>query len=156
MADLVQNAALVAKYSGVNPNIIPNQVSGEAINAGMPCYQSNDTNGTNVGRWFKASSANGLASGGMGPIVRIAMASAPGAGQPLSLMGAGRINLGGTILEPGETYVVSGNAGAIKPIGDLTNGEYTCILGTAFNNAALTIPPGGPISSNVARQSNVT
>lgn len=150
MADLVQTPADVSVYNTVTADIIPG-ISGEAnINAGMPCYQTNADNA----RWFKASSANALTAGSVAGI-RISMATAPGAGQPLQLMGAGQVNLGAT-LEVGETYVVSNTAGAIKPIGDLTTNEFTSIIGFAANNAACTIPPGGCPIANVARTTNVT
>ena len=50
----------------------------------------------------------------------------------------------GATLTIGETYVVSSNAGAIAPIGDLTTGNCVTILGTAITagKLPLNIIPG--------------
>ena len=59
----------------------------------------------------------------------------------------GSIDLGAT-LTVGETYVVSTNVGAIAPIGDLTTGDYTKILGVATATDALKL---GIYNSGVAK-----
>lgn len=48
------------------------------------------------------------------------------------------VNLGAT-LAVGETYVVSGSAGKIAPIGDVDTGWYVTILGVASSTSLLTL-----------------
>lgn len=61
------------------------------------------------------------------------------AGQPLVYQTGGPLT-GGFTATVGQTYVLSGNAGNIAPVGDLTSGEYVTILGVA--SAAGTINLG--------------
>lgn len=74
----------------------------------------------------------------------IALNSAPGAGQPLSVQPRGAITPGAT-LTPGEAYYLSANPGAICPVGDLTSGMYPTILGIAVSASVLNldIQPSG-------------
>ncbi|XZE20865.1 hypothetical protein SH449x_000755 [Pirellulaceae bacterium SH449] len=124
MANLTQTAANVGVGSS-NGRVRIVQ-AGEAITKGMPIYES-------AGKWFQADANVQAAS----QATAIAMSSAGVDGwiiiveQPNAL-----VNLGATLVV-GETYVVSATKGAICPIGDLTTGDYPCILGTATTTALL-------------------
>lgn len=133
MADLVQTAASVILDPTYNNITVPGAVAGEAILAGASCYQSN-TNSS----WYNSSANNALASGYQNGLC-IALASAPGAGQPLTLLRSGRLNIGAT-LTAGKTYVASQNAGKIAPLSDLTSTMFTSILGIAVNTTYLVTP----------------
>lgn len=119
MANLTQTPANVG--IGDQRSRLDPVIAGEAITQGMPVYESS-------GKWYQAD-ANVLAAS---QSTAIAMSAAAADNDPLIVAkGAGcLINLGAT-LAVGETYVVSRTKGAICPIGDLTTGDYPCILGIA-------------------------
>jgi hypothetical protein len=130
MADLSQTAANVRLVSG---NATPG-TSGEALVAGNSCYLKASDN-----KFYKAfakSTQTAEISGANG--LYIALNSAPGADQPISLAGPGSVvNIGAT-LTVGETYTVSENAaGAIAPISDLGTGDFVSYLGNAATAANL-------------------
>lgn len=150
MADITQTPADVLVDTDVTPTYVSG-FSGEAINAGMPVYQTN----ANTGYWYKANAGGNALQAGSQAGICIALANAPGIGQPLQLLRGGKLNLGAT-LESGETYVVSATAGAIAPIGDLVTNNYTVILGVATNAARLRTPGSNTFATGVPRASNVT
>jgi hypothetical protein len=124
MANLTQTAANVGVGDGRSRVRIV--IAGESITRGMPIYESN-------GKWFQ-SDANVQAAA---QATAIAQSTASTDGALLITEGAGAlINLGAT-LTVGETYVVSATKGAICPIGDLTTGDYPCVLGTATTTALI-------------------
>lgn len=129
MADLVQTAANVAV--GVNTSV-QLVVAGEALTQGMPVYRSSlDSN------YYKAD-ADAEASAEVRGIA-VTPASASGDRFVLASPKSGAsadVNLGATLTQ-GETYVVSTNAGAIAPIGDLTTGDYVTYLGVASSASIL-------------------
>jgi len=63
-------------------------------------------------------------------------------GQPacVAVLDTTGLNLGAT-LTVGQTYCVSGTAGAIAPISDLTTGDFPIILGVASTAALLILRP---------------
>ena len=122
MANLTQTSANVGV--GDSKSRVRIVVAGESITRGMPIYET-------AGKWYQAD-ANVQASS---QATAIAQSSAAIDGALLISEGADAlINLGAT-LAVGETYVVSATKGAICPIGDLTTGDYPCVLGTATTTA---------------------
>ncbi len=59
-------------------------------------------------------------------------------GQPLQIARSGSVTLGGTVTKA-VVYYLSGDAGAICPIGDVAAGDYTCVLGIATTAALFDI-----------------
>lgn len=124
MANLSQTAANVGV--GDARSRVRIVTAGESITRGMPIYES-------AGQWFQADANVQAAS----QATAIAQSSASTNGALLISEGAGAlINLGATLVV-GETYVVSATKGAIAPIGDLTTGDYPCILGTATSTSLI-------------------
>jgi hypothetical protein len=128
MANLSQTAANVA-LAGAGARVRVVQV-GEAVTQGQPAYLN-----TADAKYYQAD-AN--ASQSTAEAVGIFLTPASTNGYAVLAEGGGlSINLGAT-LTVGETYVVSATKGAICPIGDLTTGDYPCIIGTATSTSALT------------------
>lgn len=127
MANLSQTAANVAIGSAITRTRVVQ--AGETIAQGQPVYLK-----TSDSKYWKAD-AN--ASADTAKAVGIALTPASANGYLVIQEGSGGlINLGAT-LTVGETYVVSATAGAIAPIGDLTTGDYPCILGVATTTALI-------------------
>ena len=148
MADLAQTAASVLKDTTFTGNQEIQELGGEAINAGEPVYQTSASNGY----WFRANCANGFLSGNVNG-ARLALSEVAGAGQPLTTLKTGRINLGAT-LELGETYCIALNTGKIRPLKDMLVNEFTTILGVAKNTTHLTMPSTGSVVTDAARATN--
>ena len=126
MADLSQTAANVGltSTSGATVSVVQ---AGEAITQGQPLYLSS-------GKYYKAD-----ADAGSAEAAAVAIALTPATtDEYLVVITAGRVDLGAT-LTVGETYVVSGTAGAVAPIGDLATGDYVTHLGVAKAADALEI-----------------
>jgi hypothetical protein len=126
MAALSQTPANVTLGSDA---IVSTVVGGETITQGMPVYRD----ATSL-KYYRAD-ANVLAKS---EAIGIAMT-------PCSMDGSyfvvvqrpgALVNLGAT-LTVGETYCVGATVGQVVPIGDLTSGDYPCILGTAVTTAFL-------------------
>ena len=66
--------------------------------------------------------------------------------QPITWQESGDINLGATLVVA-ETYILDSGAGGIAPVGDLTIGEYTVVLGVATTASNLKM---GIINSGAA------
>jgi hypothetical protein len=148
MADLVQTAANVLADPSYTGNQKIEEQAGEAIDAGMPVYQTSAANSY----WFKANSFNGFLSGNVNG-ARLALSEAAGPGQPLVTLKTGRVNLGAT-LEAGEVYAISLNTGKIRPYEDMLINEFTVVLGFAGNTTHLTMPAAGALVTNIARAAN--
>lgn len=119
MANLTQTPANVG--IGDQRSRLDPVIAGEAITQGMPVYES-------AGKWYQAD-ANVLSAS---QATAIAMSAAAADNDPLIVAkGAECLISPGATLTVGETYVVSRTKGAICPIGDLTTGDYPCILGIA-------------------------
>jgi hypothetical protein len=127
MAALSQTAANVGiGSSGTRVRVVQ---AGENITQGQPVYL-NSSDSKHYRTDSNASAASAKAVG-------IAMSPASTNGFFIMQEGAGGlVNLGAT-LAVGETYCVGATAGQINPIGDLTTGDYPCILGTATTTALI-------------------
>jgi len=102
--------------------------AGEAVTQGMPVYLNTDS------KHYRAdSNLSAVAAKAIG----IAITPASTDGWFVMQEGPnGLVNLGAT-LTVGETYCVGATAGQIVPIGDLTTGDYPCILGIATTTALI-------------------
>jgi hypothetical protein len=126
MAALSQTPANVGiGSSGTRVKVVQ---AGESITQGQPVYLS--TNSKHYRADANASAASAKAVG-------IAMTAAATDGFFVMQEGpGGNVNLGAT-LSVGETYCVGASAGQVVPIGDLTTGDYPCILGTAISTSLI-------------------
>ena len=59
-------------------------------------------------------------------------------GQPLSVAQAGSVTMGATLVA-GTTYYLSDEPGGICPLGDLTTGDFTVVVGMATTAAVLVV-----------------
>lgn len=127
MAALSQTAANVGiASSGTRVRVVQ---AGESVTQGMPVYLN-----TSDSKYYKADNNLSVAAANA---VGIAMTPASTDGFFLMQEGPnGLVNLGATLVV-GETYCVGATAGQVVPIGDLTTGNYTCILGTATTAALI-------------------
>jgi len=139
MADLSITAANVVTVGTTGINLNKQYNAAVAITAGQSVYL--DANN----RWAKAD-----ASLDINTTFGIAMNSAPGAYQPLSVALSGTVVDLGVTLTQGWVYVISSTAGGICPIEDLVSTDYVYILGFAddddnlvldFANATYTYSP---------------
>jgi hypothetical protein len=126
MAALSQTPANVGiGSSGTRVRVVQ---AGENITQGQPVYLNTDS---------KHYRADANASASTARAVGIAMSPAVTNGFFIMQEGAnGNVNLGAT-LAVGETYCVGASAGQVVPIGDLTTGDYPCILGTAISTSLI-------------------
>lgn len=127
MANLSQTAANVAVGSLATRTRVVQ--AGEAITQGQPVYLNTAT------AKYLRTDANASATAAEAKGIALTPASTDGFFVMQEGAG-GYVNLGAT-LTVGETYTVSATAGAICPIGDLTTGDYPCILGIARTTALI-------------------
>lgn len=128
MADLSITAANVA--AGANANI-EHGIFGEAVTQGQPVYREGST-----GKYKLADADSPTEE--VRQVRGIAL-NAGAAGQPAAIMLPGAdINLGAT-LAAGTAYYLSATAGGICPVGDLTTGDYFCLLGVAKSTSLLAL-----------------
>lgn len=108
--------------------------AGATIAAGDVVYL--DT--TTTGKWQLADSdaASAAARGGTAN-TGIALNSAA-ANQPLVVQTSGPITLG-SVLTAGTAYYLSGTAGKICPLADVSGGEYYVLLGLAASASVLNL-----------------
>lgn len=127
MAALSQTPANVAiGSSGTRVRVVQ---AGENITQGQPVYLNSSDS--------KHYRADSNASATTAKAIGIAISPASTNGFFVMQEGAGGlVNLGAT-LTVGETYCVGPTAGQVNPIGDLTTGDYPCILGTATTTALI-------------------
>ena len=69
-------------------------------------------------------------------------------GQPIDLIAAGTLTVGGSGVAVGTVYVLSGAAGKIAPAVDLANGDFTTVLGIGLTSSTVKI---GIIVGGVAK-----
>ena len=67
-------------------------------------------------------------------------------GQPLTIIKSGPVTIGAT-MTAGVAYYLSDTPGGIAPVGDLTTGDYPCLLGIATSTTVFEVKI---ISSGVA------
>lgn len=127
MADLSITAANVQKSTGAQ---LETGVAGVAIAAGQSLYK--DTTDSNK---MKLADAN-LSE--LAATLEGVSLHAAAAGQPITYITAGNYNPGATVAA-GAVYVLSGTAGGIAPVADLTTGWRTSIvgIGTSTSNIRL-------------------
>lgn len=64
-------------------------------------------------------------------------------GQPATIIKSGDVTIGAT-MTAGVAYYLSGTAGGICPVADLTTGDYPCLLGMAKSTTVLTVDIQAP------------
>lgn len=131
MADLSITAADVVPASGAG---LLRGTSGATITAGMACYLDSTDQRVKI--------AHCETSATTAAVVGIA-ANGASAGQPVTLVVSGGLDLGAT-LTVGEVYVLSASGG-IAPVGDLLADDYVTVIGiaTAADNLAVSIASSG-------------
>lgn len=127
MADISVTANNVAPITGSTQ--IEYGIAGATITAGQSVYLDAST------QTFKLADAN--ASAATAALKGIALNGAA-SGQPLAVATGGTLNPGfaGTV---GQVVVLSATAGGLAPVGDLTTGWYTTIVGVVTAASVLTL-----------------
>ena len=128
MAALTIAPASVAYISGPS---LPDQVAGEAFNAGASLYQGD------TGYWFKAQ-ADGTAVEAGANNTGIALATADGAGARVTIALPGAtVSVGAGVA--GVVYVIGAVAGQLVPVADMvaTNKVTPVALGIGSNKLQL-------------------
>lgn len=131
MAELSQTAANVAIGASTTKTKVVQY--GEAVTQGNVLYQS-----TTDSKYYKAD-ANNTSAEAKAAVIALTPGSTNGYGLvaiPATSPGQSLVNVGAT-LTVGETYVVGTTAGAIRPIGDASSGQYATILGQASTASLL-------------------
>jgi len=130
MADITVTAASVVAASSASRT---NETAGGTITAGQAVFK----NSSNV--WLAAQADSADTAGTAGKI-GIALNGAA-INQPVSVVTAGALTAGATLVV-GETYVLSAAAaGGIAPVGDLETGDYVTVLGVATSTSVLAVAP---------------
>lgn len=134
MTAIAVTAASVAPGDGTQET----RLSGAAITAGQLVYM--DANGL----YQVATNATAASS-----VVRgVALDTAPGAGQPLTIQRTGKWTVGGTVVV-GKSYNL-GTAGGIIPVDDIAGGEYITNVGVGISATQIDMGAGPQNSSTVA------
>ena len=131
MADIIVTAANVV--AGSNAEKVTG-TAGASITAGEPVYKD-----PSDGKLKPADNTTEAKAAALGIALHAAEDD-----QPLTYQKSGDINPGATVAV-GEVYCVSGTAGGIAPVADVTTGDYLTILGygTTANNIRLDINATG-------------
>ena len=127
MADLTLTAASVLAGSNATTRL---GTAGATITAGQVVYFDDTTN------TFKLADTDSATAAVRSP-AGFALNGAS-AGQPLMVQTGGDITLG-AVLTAGVAYYLSGTAGGICPVADVTSGDYPVILGMAKSTSVLAI-----------------
>lgn len=127
MADISITATSVAPSGGAKT---VTGVAGASVTAGQVVY--NDTT-TGTLKLADCDSATAAARSPYG----IALHGAA-SGQPLTVAISGKVTIGAT-LTAGVAYYLSGTAGGICPVADLSTGDYPTIIGIATSTALLSV-----------------
>lgn len=127
MSDLSVTAASVVQGTGAGIDRTAN--AGETITAGQAVYKAA------TGKWMKADNNAGTAIARTPQGIALNGAALD---QPLAVQKSGPITIGAT-LTAGVAYYLSGTAGGICPVGDLTTGMYPTILGIATSTTVLDV-----------------
>ena len=127
MADLTLTAASVLAGSNATTNL---GTAGATITAGQVVYFDDTT------KTYKLADTDSATAAVRSPI-GLALNGAS-AGQPLMVQTGGDITLG-AVLTAGVAYYLSGTAGGICPVADVTSGDYPVILGMAKSTSVLAI-----------------
>lgn len=127
MADLTITAANVVAGSGATK---VNGTAGATVTAGQVVYKDSTTD------TFKLADCNSATAAVRSPYGIALHASL--ANQPLTVLTAGPVTIGAT-MTAGVAYYLSGTAGGIAPVADLTTGDYPVILGIATSTTVLNV-----------------
>lgn len=127
MADLTLTAANVLAGSNATTNL---GTAGATITAGQVVYFDDTT------KTYKLADTDSATAAVRSPI-GLALNGAS-SGQPLMVQTGGDITLG-AVLTAGVAYYLSGTAGGICPVADVTSGDYPVILGMAKSTSVLAI-----------------
>lgn len=128
MAALTITAASVIAGAGA---VIEYGIAGAAVTAGQAVYLDEATTGKYQLADDNAATADARKARG------IALNGAS-TGQPLAIQKGGPITIGAT-LTPGTAYYLGATPGSIVPVGDLTTGDYPCLLGLAASTTVLNL-----------------
>ena len=135
MVDLVTVDASIA--ASADATIIQG-TSGATILQGQPVYLGSSN--TYLLADTDASAASAVVAG-------ISLNSTT-SGQPIDIIVAGTLTIGGSGAGVGTVYVLSGTAGKLAPAADLNNGDFTTVLGIGLTTATVKI---GIIVGGVAK-----
>ena len=127
MADLTLTAANVLAGSNATTNL---GTAGATITAGQVVYFDDTT------KTYKLADTDSATAAVRSP-AGFALNGAS-AGQPLMVQTGGDLTLG-EVLTAGVAYYLSGTAGGICPVADVTSGDYPVILGMAKSTSVLAI-----------------
>lgn len=124
MVALTITAANVSLASGP---VKHGQIAGEAFNAGAGLYYK-----TSDGKWYKAQddgSAQEAGSDGFG----MALGTASGAGQMISIALPGAIVTVGSVVTAGTVYTIDDAAGSIGPVADRASTDKVTVIGVGIS-----------------------
>lgn len=127
MADL---AITVANVRSLGGSKTANGTAGVALTAGQQLYYDAAS-----GTWKLADCDSATAAARSPKGIALHAASA---NQPIRVHRQGPIVIGAT-LTPGVVYYLSGTAGGICPVADLTTGDYPTIIGIAKSSTVLDV-----------------
>ena len=127
MADLTITAANVVAGAGAK---VLCGTAGATVTAGKAVYRDPDD------RKFKLADCDSATVAARSPI-GIALNGA-GDGQPLDVVIGGPVTIGAAVTA-GVAYYLSGTAGGICPVADLSSGDYPTILGIASSATVLKV-----------------
>ncbi len=127
MADLTITATSVVQGSNA---VTEAGLAGAAITAGQVVYRDETT------RKFLLADTDSATAATRRPL-GISLNGAA-LNQPLVVQKAGDVTIGAA-LTAGVVYYLSGTAGGICPVADLTTGDYPVVIGMAKTTAVLTI-----------------
>lgn len=143
-SDINQNAGSVLQ-------VAPSQLISGTVSAATVAGDAITQNSSNL--WAPGTAAGTALQSGTGG-VGVAVTSAPGPNQPITVWKSGTIILGaiGAGLTVGQVYVISNTGnGNICPYADLSSTNYPTILGMAATVAQLVSPPGGCFALGTAK-----
>ena len=143
-SDINQNAGSVLQ-------VAPSQLVSGTVSAASVAGDAITQNSSNL--WAPGTAAGTALQSGTGG-VGVAVTSAPGPNQPITVWKSGTIILGaiGAGLTVGQVYCISNTGnGNICPYSDLVSTNYPTILGMASTVNILVSPPGGCFALGVAK-----
>lgn len=127
MVDIAITAANVVAGTGAT---LAAGKAGATVSAGQVVYQDPTTG-------LYSPALNNSATAAVRSPAGIALNGAA-AGQPLQVIQAGPVTIGG-ILAPGVMYYLSSTGGGICPVADLGAGKYPAALGFAISTAVVSV-----------------
>jgi hypothetical protein len=128
MTDISITAANVVAGSNATRE---NGTAGETITAGKAVYRSSTT-----GKYMLADSNSATVEARTPRGIALNGASL---NQPLQILRAGEITIGGTLDPEAPAYYLSDTPGGICPVADVGDGEYFCLIGVAKSATVLDV-----------------